>query len=222
MKRVLVLVEGQTEERFVKDVLSPAFLPIDLVLTPTLLTTRKVKHGQDFKGGVTTFGKFENDTKRLLVRSGGALVTTLLDYYGLPTDFPGMKDRPAGPSLVRVEHVEKSIHRHFKEVPNLIPFLALHEFEAWLFSSSTELPQVMTTPDKAREFASIREKVVTPEEINDRPDLAPSKRILKLFPGYRKTLHGPTIANRIGLDRIRNECPHLNDWLNKLEAFARS
>jgi hypothetical protein len=220
MKRVLVLVEGQTEERFVKDVLSPALVGSGLVLTPTLLVTRRMKNGPDFKGGVTTFGKFENDIRRLLVRSGGALVTTMLDYYRLPDDFPGMGNRPEGSPSIRVEHVEKAIHRHFGETQNLVPFLALHEFEAWLFSSTIELPRVMTEPEREAEFAAIRQNVNSPEEINDRPEFSPSKRILKLFPGYKKALHGPITANRIGLPRIRTECPHFNDWMRKLENFA--
>lgn len=36
-KRVLILVEGQTEERFVKDVLGPAFWPMNLFLSPQFL-----------------------------------------------------------------------------------------------------------------------------------------------------------------------------------------
>ncbi len=76
--------------------------------------------------------------------------------------------------------------------------------------------------EKQREFAAIRREVKTPEEIDDRPQFAPSKRIERLFPGYRKTLHGPMAAKRIGLDPIRAECPHFSGWLAKLEEFAGS
>lgn len=85
--RALVLVEGQTEERFVKDVLAPAFWSRGLYLSPTILVTKRVKDGPNFKGGVTRFARFENDLRELL-RSGGAVVTTILDYYRLPADFP--------------------------------------------------------------------------------------------------------------------------------------
>ncbi|HSY47889.1 MAG TPA: DUF4276 family protein [Thermoanaerobaculia bacterium] len=94
-KRALVLVEGQTEERFVKDVLAPAFWPRSLYLSPTILVTKRVKDGPNFKGGVTRFAQFENDLRRLM-NAGGAVVTTMLDYYGLPDDFPGMNTRPNG------------------------------------------------------------------------------------------------------------------------------
>lgn len=222
-KRVLILVEGQTEERFVKDVLGPAFWPMNLFLAPTILVTKRVKDGPNFKGGVTHFIKFQNDTQRLLNSADDALVTTMLDYYRLPPDFPGMNSRPAkGTPSQRVSHVEMAIAQHFNSPPNLVPFLVLHKFEAWLFSSPVELPRVMTEPRKQPEFAAIRASVTTPEEINERPQFAPSKRIETLFPAYKKTLHGPTTAGRIGLEQIRAECPHFHKWMNRLETFAAS
>ncbi len=221
-KRVLILVEGQTEERFVKDVLGPAFFDQELFFHATILVTKRVKDGPNFKGGVTNFAKFKNDAQRLLNSAGGALVTTMLDYYRLPLDFPGMNSRPLhGTAIQRVTHVEDAIAKHFDSLPNFAPFLVLHEFEAWLFSSLTELPRALTEAGKQKEFEAIRAGVASPEEINERPEFAPSKRITNLFPAYKKTLHGPTTAARIGLERIRKECPHFNDWMNKLEIFAR-
>lgn len=220
-KRALILVEGQTEERFVKDVVAPAFFDRELFFDATILVTKRVKAGPNFKGGVTNFAKFKNDVQRLLNSAGGALVTTMLDYYRLPLDFPGMSSRPPnGTPLQRVIHVEKAIAEHFGTPRNFLPFLALHEFEAWLFASPTELPSVMTEPQKQPQFEAIRAGVRTPEEINERPQLAPSKRIESMFPAYKKTLHGPTTARRIGLDRIRAECPHFSTWMGRLEVFA--
>ena len=220
-KRVLILVEGQTEERFVKDVLGPAFFAKELFFHPTILVTKRVKDGPNFKGGVTNFAKFESDARRLLESAGDGLVTTLLDYYRLPADFPGMKSRPANVAArTRAQHVEKAVAAHFGSSGNFLPFLALHEFEAWLFASPAELPRVMTEPHKQAEFAAIRANVATPEDINDRPEFAPSKRIEALFPSYKKTLHGPNAIARIGLHKIRSECPHFHAWMNILEAFA--
>ena len=221
IQRVLILVEGQTEERFVKDVLNPVFSLRNLAFNATILTTKRVKNGPDFKGGVTTFGKFRNDALRLLSRSNNALVTTLLDYYGLPADFPGMKTRPTGTAIRRVTHVERAIAESFDSPPNFLPFLALHEFEAWIFSSPNELPKMMTPDSHAQSrFGKICSEFATPEEINERPEHSPSKRIAAIFPVYRKTIHGPTAIKRIGLDRIRARCPHFNEWLAKIESFS--
>lgn len=103
-----------------------------------------------------------------------------------------------------------------------MPFLALHEFEAWLFASADELPKAMVQRERQPEFAAIRAGFATPEEINERPDQAPSKRIARLFPAYKKTLHGPNVVARIGLDRLRSECLHLAWWIEQLEAYAKT
>jgi len=89
MKRVLVLVEGQTEERFVKGQLQPHLWPMGVDPQPKIATTKRVKTGPDFKGGVITFSQAENDLRRLLNDSGASSVTTLLDFYGFPRDFNG-------------------------------------------------------------------------------------------------------------------------------------
>jgi hypothetical protein len=226
MKRALILVEGQTEERFVKDVLAPHLASLQLYITPTLLTTKLVKNGPNFKGGVTSFEKFESDLRRLLGGAGmgvnTALVTTMLDYYRLPDDFPGMATRPVPVDLfTRISHVEASLANHFND-GRFIPFLALHEFEAWVFSCSNTLPAVMTEPAKQPQFASICSSVQTPEQINERPGQNPAALIETLFPMYRKPLHGPTATQRIGLQLIRDRCPHFNNWLKRVEGFAAS
>ena len=220
MKTALVLVEGQTEERFVKDVLAPEFYALDFFFDPRLLITKRVKHGTSFKGGVTTYGKFRNDVMRLLGEAKGRIVTTVIDYYGLPADFPGMSTRPNSAPLERVLHVEEQIHEDLGAPPNFLPFLALHEFEAWLFSSPDELPNTLTQPHKVVNFAAIRDSFDDPEQINEGPQTAPSKRITELFPGYRKVLHGPVAAKRIGMATIRAECPHFDAWYCQLERLA--
>src|ERR1700682_1265006 len=174
LKRVLVLVEGQTEEGFVKRVMRPEFEPRKIFFTPTLLVTKRVKDGPSFKGGVTSYTSFKRDLRLLLKGAGDALVTTMLDYYGLPGDFPGMDTRPTGGPHARVAHVEKLIREDLGDPKNFLPFLVLHEFEALLFSSKEELPRVMTDA-KGTSFAAIRDSVQTPEEIDEGPQSAPSK-----------------------------------------------
>jgi hypothetical protein len=78
----------------------------------------------------------------------------------------------------------------------------------------------MNEPQKRRLLETARAAVTTPEEINERPQFAPSKQIETMFPAYKKTLHGPTVAARIGLAQICLECPHFDQWLSALEKFA--
>lgn len=218
--RGLILVEGQTEERLVKDTIAPAFWAMNLFLDPTILVTKKVKDGPNFKGGVTSYDRCKNDLSKLLKSSGGALVTTMLDYYGLPHDFPGMNSRPNASARERAQHVQSALWADLGAPSNFVPFLAVHEFEAWLFSCPTTLPNVLTMPNPSPEFARLCSYYESPEEINDGHETAPSKRIVNIFPAYKKTLHGPTAAKRIGLSKIRSACPHFNAWLERLESMA--
>ena len=82
---------------------------------------------------------------------------------------------------------------------------------------STDLFRPSLTPS----FQAIRNEFDTPEQINDSPDTAPSKRVLGLFPGYQKPLLGTLAAQEIGLDAIRRECAQFSDWIERLEDRAQ-
>lgn len=69
MKRLLVLVEGQTEEAFVRDVLTAHLSAFEIYPTAVLLKTKRVKSGGAFRGGVTSTEQVLGDIQRLLVAS---------------------------------------------------------------------------------------------------------------------------------------------------------
>ena len=58
-------------------------------------------------------------------------------------------------------------------------------------------------------------------EINDSPLTAPSKRVESLVAGYEKPLLGALAVLGIGLNAIRRECPHFNEWLSLLERLPQ-
>lgn len=135
MKRLLILVEGPTEERFVNDVLKEHLLMHSVVAIPTILVTKSVDSGPRFKGGVASWDQMRRDLRNLLRDSDAAGITSLLDYYGLPRDVPGMSTRPKGSTPVdRVVHVEKSMCASFRD-RRFRAYLMLHEFEAMLFTN---------------------------------------------------------------------------------------
>ena len=99
-----------------------------------------------------------------------------------------------------------------------VPYIVMHEFEALLFSDCGAFSSGIGRPDLHASLQDIRDRFATPEEINDSLTTAPSKRILDLFPQYQKPIYGNLAVLEIGLDRIRRECPHFGNWLNRLEA----
>ena len=219
MKRIHVLVEGQTEETFVRNLLQPYFWLLETDLNPVIVVTKRTRSGQTFKGGMTAYKKVRNDIQRLLDDTSAVLVTTMLDYYGLPNDFPGYDSLPDGTGYQRTKYLTEK----FKEEINnqrFAPFLMLHEFEALLFVSPETIASAFPSLQIIDEFTKIRSGFSSPEEINDGAETHPSARIQKLIQSYQKPLHGSLITQRIGLELLRAECSHFNSWLNQLEIIA--
>lgn len=221
MSRVLVLVEGQTEEVFLKQVLAPRLAERRVYLTPTIHSTKARKSGKRFKGGVSKYSRLRRDLVRLLGDSDIAAVTTMLDYYGLPMDFPGQADLPeSADPYEKVSHLEAELKRDIAD-DRLLPYLSLHEFEALLFAGPEHLIGTFRrVPIKAkREFEDIAAST-PPEEINDGAHTHPAARLESWFPGFQKTFHGRLVTGRIGLPKLRETCPHFNGWIERLEALG--
>ena len=217
MKKIIILVEGPTEERFAKSVLAPHLLKKNIFLAVTILNTKTVKDGSNFKGGIQNYAKVKNDLMNLFHDSSAKMVTTMFDYYGLPSDFPAFSTQ-RGTCYQKVKHLEDAFAQDINK-RNFLPYLQLHEFEALLFSSTQDIIDTMpNSEDKKAELNRIRQSFSTPEEINNNPETCPSKRLIKLFPEYQKPVFGTLISANIGLDVIRRECIHFNNWLTKLES----
>jgi hypothetical protein len=96
----------------------------------------------------------------------------------------------------------------------------MHEFEGLLFSDCAAFSRGIGRPDLEAPLRAIRQQFATPEEINDSPDTAPSKRVEALLPAYQKPLLGVLAVLEIGLLHIRAECPHFDAWLKQLESLV--
>lgn len=216
MSRVYVLVEGQTEEAFVQNLLTPHYARIGLYLTPIIVST-----SPGHKGGVVRYTKVRPQISRLCRQDAAAHVTTLFDLYALPADFPGKSDStyPSnGPGMQKAEYLEARLKQDINE-PNFLPNLLVHEFEALLFTAPEKFAE-WTDDGKVISALAAAVHDQSPEDINDSPQTAPSKRVLAVMPEYQKTVHGPLIACEIGLDTMRLACPHFNAWLEKLERLG--
>lgn len=222
MKRAHVLVEGQTEETFVRDVLRPHLAARGVDLTPIVAATKRVKAGGKFRGGIVSFGQFRRDVNPLLGDSGTIAVTTMIDFYGLPPDFPGVSTLPGRATAgERVRHLEQALSNHFRD-RRFVPYLSLHEFEALLLAGPDEIERTLGGVRVATTLADAVAARGSPEEVDEGEETHPAARIRSLLPAYRKALHGPIIAQRIGLDVMRRVCPHFDAWVSRLEALAGS
>ena len=220
MKRILILTEGQTEETFVRDILMPHLEPFGICAIPILAKTKRTKEGMTFKGGITNYFKVKNDINSLLQDTNSVCVTTMLDFYGIPKNFPGMATIPKSDCLSKVAHLEAAFAEDIKN-PKFIPYLQLHEFEGLLFSSTKSIQSAFPTASKIKDLDAIKAQFQTPEHINDSLETAPHKRLSGIFPGYDKVFHGAIIAKHAGLASFRSECSRFDHWVTVLENLAK-
>ena len=227
MSRLLILVEGQTEEEFVNEVLRPHLVAKGFyAVIASLGGDIRARHA----GGIMSWPKFRNDIVRHLKQDRGCFVTIMVDYYGLPVglgrEWPGRADA-RGNSLEKGAYVASALLADVASVlgndfdPNrFVPYVLMHEFEALLFSDCTAFCHGICRPELSDSFQTIRDGFATPEDINDSPVTAPSKRILQLVTGYQKPLLGVLGILEIGLDTLRSQCPSFHRWLTRLENLA--
>ncbi len=216
-KKVLALVEGKTEEGFIKRLLGPYLEKKEIFLTPIIIKTKRELRTPDHKGGVTSYSQVKKDLTPLLKDSSADIVTTMIDYYALPSNFPGYSDKPNGTCYERVDFMENKFSNDVNH-NKFLPYLQLHEFEALVFACEDQLKVIfIDTPGKISLVSVINNSFNSPEEINENPNSAPSKRLKKIFPDYQKTLHSQLILSQTNIQNLRTKCSHFNSWLTKLE-----
>lgn len=221
MRRLLMLVEGQSEEVFVKQTLTPYLAEHGVyVQSPVVLWTKRVPGGGGFRGGVTSWNQIRKNLLPL-TRDTDAWLTTLLDFYGLPEDFPGYQDalaaaHPRDKVIALQARFEAEI-RHSR----FIPFFALHEFEAWLYCSPEIVAEHFGRANLAEAVGQVVREAGEPELINHGELTHPKARLQGMGSGYKETSDGPILMGKIGIERVRLACPHFSDWLDRLEMLGQ-
>lgn len=217
--RLYVLVEGPTEEQFVRHVLAPHLEWYGVLTIPIVVETSRDRHGKKRKGG-GDWMKWRRDLLKLTGQQHGSDVrfTTLFDLYGLPGNFPGLKEHGAvADTRQRVELLEQAMAAEIDD-PRFIPYLQRHEFEALVLAGLDALEELLD-PGERPGVCTLRSlvAVVPPEDVNDRHATAPSKRLEAAIPSYGKTVHGPLVVEGTGLATLRARCPRFDRWVTNLE-----
>ena len=226
MPRMLVHVEGQTEENFVNNVLAPHLYRVGY----TSVSARLVGNARQRRrrGGIKPWDAVRRDIVTHLRSDQAAFATTMVDYYRLPHTWPGRKKagrRVPLSSRDRAKTVEGAILDDIAaatgDQSRFVPHVVMHEFEGLLFSDPDRFAECLGRPDLAAELWAIRDEFESPEDINDSPDTAPSRRIQNLYPSYRKPVMGLLAIREIGLEAVRGACPLFSEWLATLEQRVR-
>ncbi len=225
MARLYLFAEGQTEQTFADILLKPRLSQCQVFMHKPMLIAHAKRKGQAHRGGGRRYMPMKNDIVRLLrqEQSSDVFFTTMIDLYAIHSDFPGLakSESMRQAPVRRVEFLEQCFEQDIGD-ERFIPYIQLHEYEAYLFADPACFKDLDDTRTKEIEaLKAIAAQHRTPELIDDGQHTAPSKRIKAHFPCYgeAKPVFGPLLAERIGLQTIRNRCPHFNKWLSRLESL---
>lgn len=207
-KYVTVLCEGSSEERFVKKVLGPYMQNDNIWLTPVIL------------GGVSHYAGIRRELKRL-GKDTSSYLTTMLDYYKLPQDTPGVRECDKKDVEQIAKYIEQRIMEDLEgelQCKAFLPNIMMHEYEALLFSDVSCFHICDGVSESmVEQLKIIRDAYLTPEYINNSEQTAPSKRILNVYKAYQKVVDGTAVAEMIGMEKMLGECAHFASWVDALK-----
>ncbi len=223
MSNICCIVEGQTEQTFIRDVLAPFLGDMDCYLQARLIGS------PGHKGGSVTFSRFVHDAEILLRQNHYHHISTMLDYFRLDTAWPGMDMLRQATHTGRVlvpSDIEDILTSATKEALNcyfpvfdvnnrFIPYFSMHEFEALLFSDISAIEAILSLPEHTLD-STMLVYGDDPEKINTNPSKAPSMILSKKHTSYKKILDGCRIAKSIGIQRIREKCNCFDSWVTSL------
>lgn len=229
MARLLIHVEGEAEETFVNEVLAPYLYDVGYhKVSARLIGNSRMR---DRRGGIIGWPAVRKDIIQHLKEDAECLATTMVDYYALPKTKGGAwPGREAAGNVAFAQKASTVENLLLADIcaklgdsfgaGRFIPFVMMHEFEGLLFSDCQKFGAGIGRPELSPAFQAIRDQFSNPEEINDSPITAPSKRVETLVQGYEKPLLGSLAILEIGLEKVRSECPHFNEWITRLEAWC--
>ncbi len=221
MIRLHLIVEGQTEETFVNQVLGPELAEFQVVVDAQCITTSR-NRSRVFRGGFVSYQHLKNDISRRVREDQreDARFSTMVDLFRLPRDFPGIADADqVGDPVRRAEQLERNLADEIKD-RRFLPYLQVHQFESLLFADPSKFESAVPfqSLQDARlameDLLRVRSRFPTPEHINR--ETPPGKRIAAAVPQFDKVAHGVVVARQIGLRQMEASCPHFAGWLRRL------
>ena len=209
MIRLAIVVEGETEEEFVKSLLAGHLLDSAVEAQP-------IKPGG--QGGNISVERLVPEMVRL--QWSFDFVTSLAHFYGF-------RRKREGETVEQLEaRIDEGLNARLgpnRDPSRAFAYVQQHEFEGLLFSDVNAFHVLLgVSLEAVDELRRVRASFPTPEDIDDGRETAPSKRIEGIVPSYRKRTYGPLLAQETGLPRMRAECPRFNAWVSRLEPLGSS
>jgi hypothetical protein len=211
MPRLIFIVEGDSEQRFINEHLV-SYLALKYPGVPMHAQKITTNRKKNVKGGNVNYELLKNEIKRTFAQ-GGVMITTFLDFFRLPTDYPGYTQ-----DVKQIDQIEDAIRTDCNSIippTSFLPYIQKHEFETLMFANAAGFSSVVDTAE-LNEILNVLKQFSTPEDINGSPETAPSKRLLSIFK-YKKVADSALVLKDVDIDLLRRRCPRFNEWVARLE-----
>lgn len=217
MRRIIIVVEGQTEQEFIKQCVAPYLFDKYGIMSVSARLIGKPGH----KGGNARFERLRKDVT-IILREPEVVVSMFMNFFKLASDFPDVEPcRKQSNTDAQINCLEQALHKHIGS-DLFIPYVQKHEFEALLFSLSTGFTNYLGTKS-CKELEAVSQQFPNPEDINS--NQPPSYRLTDILNrceqlNYKKVIYGNIFALEVGIETMITRCERFSNWINKLGKTA--
>ena len=221
MKRLILIVEGETELEFVNLLLIPYLSKqgINASIQAIMITMSGGGHG------FNNIEHFGNTIRPVLYNSDESIITTMIDHYGINSEnkLPGYTECKLEQDIaVRLTKMESKLNDYVQSIKpyrHFIPYIQRHEMET-LFFADPENGFGLENEKIKNEVLTLCTRFDSIEDINDTPEGAPSKRLADIYSNhqekYEKTVDGIEIAELTTIEKMLEKCPRFRMWVERL------
>lgn len=208
--RLVFIVEGDCEEYLVNKKVIPYLYQniksgASWSMNPQKIYTNRKKNS---KGGNVNYQYLKAEIAITSKQnSGNTYITTFLDFFRLPNNFPGYQSSD-------IDKIEDAMKNDNPGV-NLIPYIQQYEFETVLFSNRDALNAVIDDAKGMKAIDLILNEYPNIEDIDGGIDTAPSKRLAHIF-SYNKTADSSIVLDFMDIEDILDKCPRFRNWMKRL------
>lgn len=221
MKRLIFIVEGETELEFINRLLIPYLTTngINTSIQGIMITMSGGGHG------FNNIEHLKNTIRPVLHHADEPIITTMIDHYGINSEakLPGYNNCISEMDIdIRLSKMESKLNESIQTIKPyryFIPYIQRHEMETLLFAdpdNGFDLEDEAIKND-VKTLCSLFDSI---EDINCTPQGAPSMRLKKIYSDHqRKYIKGTdaiNIAELTTIDKILDKCPKFKTWIENL------
>ncbi|QIK59685.1 DUF4276 family protein [Dysgonomonas sp. HDW5A] len=223
MKRLIFIVEGDSEDEFVKRILKPYFVSKGV---PEYLVKSYIITMSGGGHGFNNIEHFKNTIEPVLHYKDEPVITTLIDHYRLNSEkkLTGynqcIKESDIEKRLAKMEEKLNDAVQSIKAYRFFIPYIQRHEFETLLFADPEQGFDLESEERIKQDIIDLCNSFASIEDINCTPEGAPSVRLKEIYSKYKKKYEkgaeAVDIAELTTIEKILDKCPRFKNWIDTL------